>query len=70
MKIFKHKAFTIVWTILRVWLGYKWLTAGVQKLTNPAWVGSEAGTAIQGFQEPLPGPQASMLRCPVIRRLY
>ncbi len=49
MKIFKHKAFTIVWTILRVWLGYKWLTAGVQKLTDPAWVGSEAGTAIQGF---------------------
>ncbi|HZJ57422.1 MAG TPA: DoxX family membrane protein [Clostridia bacterium] len=49
MKIFKHKGFTVVWTILRVWLGYNWLMSGIEKLRDPAWVGSEAGTAISGF---------------------
>ncbi len=49
MKIFRNKYFTVVWTILRVWLGYQWLVAGLGKVGNPAWVGSEAGTAITGF---------------------
>ncbi len=48
-KILKNKYFTVVWTILRVWLGYEWLTAGLEKVGNSAWVGSKAGTAITGF---------------------
>jgi thiosulfate dehydrogenase [quinone] large subunit len=49
MKIFKNKYFIPVWTILRVWLGFQWLIPAMEKLKDPAWVGSQAGTAITGF---------------------
>ncbi len=39
----------IVWAFMRIWLGYTWLKAGIGKIQNPAWFGSEAGTAISGF---------------------
>lgn len=39
----------IVLTLARIWLGYSWLTAGLEKLSNPAWVGDKAGVAISGF---------------------
>ncbi|MFN8464082.1 MAG: hypothetical protein U0X20_00965 [Caldilineaceae bacterium] len=33
-----------VWLVLRVWLGYQWLHAGLEKATNPAW--TQAGVAL------------------------
>jgi len=42
----------ILWTILRVYLGYEWLTSGYGKVfgaNSAVWVGSQAGTAITGF---------------------
>ncbi|MBO2519074.1 MULTISPECIES: DoxX family membrane protein [Limnochorda] len=36
-------------TLLRVYVGYIWLQSGLHKLTNPAWFGEGAGTAISGF---------------------
>jgi len=40
-----------LWTLLRLYVGYEWLTAGWEKLTNPAgvWVGAKAGSAVSGF---------------------
>lgn len=38
-----------IWLILRLYLGYEWLSAGIGKLTNSAWVGAHAGTALTGF---------------------
>jgi len=38
-----------IWLILRLYLGWQWINAGWGKLTNPSWVGSDAGTAISGF---------------------
>ena len=40
-----------LWLVLRVYVGYLWLSAGWEKLTNPAgvWVGSKAGVAVTGF---------------------
>jgi thiosulfate dehydrogenase [quinone] large subunit len=38
-----------LWGIIRIYLGYSWFTSGLGKLTNPAWVGSNAGTALTGF---------------------
>jgi thiosulfate dehydrogenase [quinone] large subunit len=38
-----------LWLILRVYAGYEWLHAGYGKITNPAWTGSSAGTALSGF---------------------
>jgi len=42
----------ILWTILRVYFGYEWLTSGYGKVfgaNSAVWVGSKAGTAITGF---------------------
>ncbi len=42
----------IIWTVLRVYLGYGWLTSGYGKVfgaSSAVWVGSQAGTAITGF---------------------
>ena len=49
MKIFKNKYFTIIWTALRIWLGYQWISAGWGKFTGGGWVGSTAGIGITGF---------------------
>lgn len=42
----------IVWTILRVYVGWHWLTSGLDKVFGPGsagWVGPQAGTAVSGF---------------------
>lgn len=36
-----------LWTIVRVYLGWLWLDAGLHKANNPAWV--ETGAALQGY---------------------
>lgn len=38
-----------LWFIVRVYLGYAWLMAGWDKVTNPVWFGSSAGAALNGF---------------------
>ncbi len=38
-----------LWLIIRLFTGYEWLTAGWEKVTNPAWVGAKAGTGLTGF---------------------
>lgn len=38
-----------LWLILRLYIGYAWITAGLAKVNNPAWVGPKAGTALTGF---------------------
>ena len=37
------------WLIVRLYLGWEWLTAGWDKVHNPAWAGGEAGAALNGF---------------------
>lgn len=51
---FSHFFFTSreaapLWFIVRLYVGYEWLTAGVDKVLNPAWFGSGAGVAMKGF---------------------
>ncbi|HEY8449438.1 MAG TPA: DoxX family membrane protein [Bacillota bacterium] len=38
-----------LWLVLRVWLGWGWLQAGLGKVGSPAWTGEQAGAAITGF---------------------
>lgn len=38
-----------IWLILRVYIGWEWLSAGWGKLHSAAWTGSQAGAAISGF---------------------
>ncbi|KZL91460.1 TQO small subunit DoxD [Clostridium magnum] len=49
MKIFRDKRFAALWIVLRIWLGYQWLSAGMEKISSPVWVGDKAGVAVTGF---------------------
>jgi thiosulfate dehydrogenase [quinone] large subunit len=37
------------WLLVRLYVGWEWLYAGLEKLTDPAWTGSQSGAAITGF---------------------
>lgn len=42
----------VLWLIARLWLGYQWLTAGIEKVFgagSAAWVGDKAGVGVTGF---------------------
>jgi thiosulfate dehydrogenase [quinone] large subunit len=45
--LFSDVRMSWVWLLLRIWLGYEWLEAGLHKVTDPAWV--SGGAALQGF---------------------
>src|SRR5262245_49334093 len=53
MKALNQPKYTgILWLIVRLWLGYEWVTAGFEKVFgegNAMWVGPKAGTAVAGF---------------------
>ena len=36
-----------LWLLVRLWLGYKWIDAGLHKVTDPAW--TQSGESILGF---------------------
>ena len=38
-----------LWLIPRIWLGYQWVTAGMHKLEDAAWM--QTGEALKGFWE-------------------
>jgi len=39
----------VVWLVLRVWVGWQWITAAEHKLTDPDWM--QTGVALQKFWE-------------------
>lgn len=47
--LFSDVRFSWFWLIIRLYTGYEWFTAGWEKVTSPAWVGAQAGTALTGF---------------------
>jgi thiosulfate dehydrogenase (quinone) large subunit len=47
--LFGKVSWAWLWLIVRLYVGWTWLQAGWEKVTNPAWVGSQAGTALSGF---------------------
>ena len=46
-RLLNHPLAAWLWLPIRVWLGWQWLQAGLEKLKNPAWV--QTGTALKGF---------------------
>ncbi len=42
-----HPLAAWLWLPVRVWLGWQWLVAGWEKVTNPAWM--QSGVALKGF---------------------
>jgi len=45
--LFSSTAWAWLWLIVRLYVGYSWLTSGLGKLSNPAWV--QTGAALKGF---------------------
>lgn len=42
----------VIWTVLRVYVGWEWFSHGIDKVfgaSSAAWVGPNAGTAVTGF---------------------
>jgi thiosulfate dehydrogenase [quinone] large subunit len=40
-----------VWLVVRVYLGYLWLDAGIGKVMEGGWIGAGAGGAVKGFAQ-------------------
>jgi thiosulfate dehydrogenase (quinone) large subunit len=47
--LFGNTRWAWIWLIVRVYIGYTWLTSGWEKLSNPGWV--QTGEALKGFWE-------------------
>ncbi len=47
--LFSDTRMAWLWLVVRVYVGYQWVQAGLEKLENPAWVGAQAGTGMAGF---------------------
>jgi thiosulfate dehydrogenase [quinone] large subunit len=47
--LFSNPRAGLFWLPIRLFVGFQWLEAGWHKINDPAWVGSDAGTAILGF---------------------
>lgn len=49
--LFHDKRSAWLWLIVRVYVGWQWLEAGLGKVFNDAWTGDNAGQALRGFLE-------------------
>ena len=47
--LFADTRLSLLWLIIRVYVGWQWLFAGYEKIINPVWVGPKAGVALNGF---------------------
>jgi len=45
--LFANTRLAWFWLVVRLYVGYEWLTAGYEKFENPAWMGN--GSALLGF---------------------
>lgn len=39
----------VFWSVARVWVGWTFLSAGLEKIGSPVWTGKFAGVALHGF---------------------
>jgi thiosulfate dehydrogenase [quinone] large subunit len=47
--LFSNTRWSWLWLIVRLYVGYSWLSHGLEKLSNPAW--TQTGEALRGFWE-------------------
>lgn len=45
--LFNDTRMSWLWLVLRLWIGYEWVSASLHKITNPGWV--QTGDALKGF---------------------
>ncbi|HEX9018863.1 MAG TPA: DoxX family protein [Anaerolineaceae bacterium] len=46
-KLFGATQWSILWLVIRLYVGYEWLIAGLEKAKSPAW--TQTGVALKGF---------------------
>ena len=46
-KLLNSTTYSLLWLVVRLYVGYQWLTSGLGKLQNPAWMST--GEALKGF---------------------
>lgn len=57
--LFSNTRWAWLWLIVRLYLGWQWLSHGLEKLSNPAW--TQTGEALRGFWQnavAIPAPPA------------
>lgn len=47
--LFSDARLAWLWLVVRLYVGYEWLTAGWEKFVGTGWVGSSAGSVVKGF---------------------
>ena len=47
--LFADTRLGLLWLVVRVYAGWAWLQAGLEKVGNPAWTGNKAGAGLAGF---------------------
>ncbi len=45
--VFGNTIWSWLWLIVRLYVGWSWISAGLEKFSSPAWM--QTGTALQGF---------------------
>jgi len=45
--LFSDKRTAVLWLFVRVWLGWQWISSGLEKVENPGWM--QTGEALKGF---------------------
>lgn len=46
---FASTKLSALWLIIRVYVGWQWFVAGLEKVQSPLWVGEKSGVALTGF---------------------
>ena len=47
--LFSDVRWAWIWLIVRVYVGWQWLSEGFDKVSSPVWGGAHAGTALTGW---------------------
>jgi thiosulfate dehydrogenase [quinone] large subunit len=47
--LFADSRLSWLWLIVRVYVGWQWVSAAIDKIQGPGWIGTGAGTALKGF---------------------
>lgn len=45
--LFSDTRWAWIWVLLRVYVGYQWLQAGITRIGDPAWM--QTGAALKGY---------------------
>ena len=45
--LLNHPLAGLIWLLVRIWLGWQWISAALHKFESPAWM--QTGTALKGF---------------------